>query len=308
MAHLGLSFSGGGIRSAAFCSGVLRRLLQKNVKIDNLSCVSGGGYTGTAYLDWKYRHGKKDDPKWHQEFFNHMREGAGLVCNFQKPCQAVLEFLALTAVIFFVTVLVPLLMWGSSAFPLAYIIDFIFGSILRGGDLSCPQEVRQNPNITIEQCEQNRQTSEFMFRRFVLFAVPALVSYICFVIKGFVQKGKGVFNFIAVSGLMFFGLVFIPWFINDFFRLLPTWLKILIILPLFLIWISFPAMRGNATLMIVLYVFSFVIQMRVYHINSFGVEYNDEVFNLLLGVSSIVIWIVPVIGSIQQRLVHVYVR
>ena len=27
-----------------------------------------GGYTGTSYLDWKYRHGKKDDPKLYQEF------------------------------------------------------------------------------------------------------------------------------------------------------------------------------------------------------------------------------------------------
>ena len=55
MANTGLAFSGGGIRSAAFCSGVLRRLLERGVEVDNLSCVSGGGYTGTAYLDWKYR-------------------------------------------------------------------------------------------------------------------------------------------------------------------------------------------------------------------------------------------------------------
>ncbi|PFX19869.1 hypothetical protein AWC38_SpisGene15708 [Stylophora pistillata] len=42
----GLAFSGGGIQSAALCSGVLRRLLQRKAKIDYLSCVSGGGYTG----------------------------------------------------------------------------------------------------------------------------------------------------------------------------------------------------------------------------------------------------------------------
>ena len=54
MAQIGVALSGGGIRSAAFCSGALRRLLQKNVKIDFLSCVSGGGYTGSAYVDWKY--------------------------------------------------------------------------------------------------------------------------------------------------------------------------------------------------------------------------------------------------------------
>ena len=53
MAKFGLSFSGGGVRSAAFCSGVLRRLLQKEVRIDYLSCVSGGSYTGSAYVDGK---------------------------------------------------------------------------------------------------------------------------------------------------------------------------------------------------------------------------------------------------------------
>ena len=42
---VGLAFSGGGIRSAAFCSGVLRRLLERNVQVDYLSCVSGGGVT-----------------------------------------------------------------------------------------------------------------------------------------------------------------------------------------------------------------------------------------------------------------------
>lgn len=38
---IGLAFSGGGIRSAAFCSGVLRRLLKRKVKIDYLSCFQG---------------------------------------------------------------------------------------------------------------------------------------------------------------------------------------------------------------------------------------------------------------------------
>ena len=37
----GLAFSGGGIRSAALCSGVLRRLLKDKAKVDYLSCVSG---------------------------------------------------------------------------------------------------------------------------------------------------------------------------------------------------------------------------------------------------------------------------
>ena len=64
----GLAFSGGGIRSAALCSGVLRRLLQRSVQVDYVSCVSGGNYAATAYLDWKYRNEGLDDHSWHKRF------------------------------------------------------------------------------------------------------------------------------------------------------------------------------------------------------------------------------------------------
>jgi len=47
---VGLSLSGGGIRSAAFCLGVLQALDRANVlpKVDYLSTVSGGGYIGCS--------------------------------------------------------------------------------------------------------------------------------------------------------------------------------------------------------------------------------------------------------------------
>ena len=308
MAKLGLSFSGGGTRSTAFCSGVLRRLLQKNVNVDYLSCVSGGGYTGTAYLDWKYRHEKKDNKKWHLEFFDHIRDGVGLICHCHRPCQAILESVAFIALLFFVTLLAPILLWGPYALPLAYIVDYLFGRILRGGVLPCPDQVRLNPNITIEECEHARRTSDLIYHRFALFAIPVCISFISYFIKAFVQTKKGYFNFISTVGLIFFGSVFTPWFINEFLRFLPTWMKILVIVPFFLVWISFPAMRRNATLMTLCYFFSFVIQLRIYHNNSLGIEYDENVFNLLLGVSPIVIWIGPLITAIQQSLLHVYVR
>ena len=76
----GLAFSGGGIRSAAVCSGVLRELLGSGVEVDYLSCVSGGGYTGTAYLDWKYHEERKARSKkrdWHKKFFENMTQRLG---------------------------------------------------------------------------------------------------------------------------------------------------------------------------------------------------------------------------------------
>lgn len=130
MAKVGLAFSGGGIRSASFCSGVLRRLLQKKANVDFLSCVSGGGYTGTAYLDWKYRNGKKDSPEWHREFFEHLRSRSGAFCNWQRPCQGILDSAILFTMTVFVALIIPFLLWSSYACPLAFVIDFLFGKIL----------------------------------------------------------------------------------------------------------------------------------------------------------------------------------
>jgi hypothetical protein len=47
---VGVSLSGGGIRSAAFCTGAMQALAKNKIlsKIDYLSCVSGGGYCGIS--------------------------------------------------------------------------------------------------------------------------------------------------------------------------------------------------------------------------------------------------------------------
>jgi Patatin-like phospholipase len=53
---VGLSFSGGGIRSATFNLGVLQALAKKNLLryADYLSTVSGGGYIGSWLTSWAY--------------------------------------------------------------------------------------------------------------------------------------------------------------------------------------------------------------------------------------------------------------
>lgn len=59
---IGLAFSGGGIRSATFCLGVLQALAgQKRLaSFDYLSTVSGGGYIGSWLSAWIYRKGLAD--------------------------------------------------------------------------------------------------------------------------------------------------------------------------------------------------------------------------------------------------------
>ena len=307
MAKIGLAFSGGGVRSAAFCSGVLRRLLQKNVKIDYLSCVSGGGYTGSAYMDWKYRHGKTDDKSWHQEFFNHMRERIGLICNWQKPCQAIGQSFAILGVILFGSLIVPVLTWISIAYPLAFVIDFLFGEVLRGGP-SCP-EVVQSKNITLEECEQGQPSLDVIyFHQAELFSTPLFLALLCFLLKIFVPKAKRLLELLSTFCLACFALLFFPWFIRDFLNYLPTWLKFAIFVPLFLAWISSPLTRSSATLMTGIYVSSFAIYWRVYKESVFGWGYTERSFELLLGMATLLQWILPLLGIIQQRLMHVYLR
>ena len=308
MAKVGLAFSGGGVRSAALCSGVLRRLLQHNADVDYLSCVSGGGYTGTSYLDWKYRHGKRDDKTWHQEFFEHMRIQSGIFCNWQKPCQGIIDSIVLFTMTLFVALIIPVLLWSSYACLLAFIIDYLFGSILRNGKKPCAQIVKRNPNTTLEECRKSRQESYDVSGEFILFAIPIAISLVSYSLKGVIPKAKGLLFFLSTSGAVFFGLVFIPWFIEKFLRLIPTWMQIAIILPTFFLWFSFPLMRSNATLVIVLYIYSFAIYWRVYNGRAFGIEYDERTFNTLLWASMVLLWSAPIIGTIQQRIGHVYNR
>ena len=321
MTETGLAFSGGGIRSAAFCSGVLRRLLQRNIKIDYLSCVSGGGYTGTAYLDWKYRNGKKDDPKWHQEFFDHMRERAGLMCDWQKPLKGIFNTLVLLSLMLFVSVAMPLIVWGSYVFPLVYAVDFLFGDLMRAED-GCdnvtanqptprsPHSVITQTNITAgkrgPQCKIEEGSEAY--ERIVMFATLMALFIIFFMLAEKVRRFRGELYFLSVlSGLMF-AFTFIPYFIYYYFDRTPLWAQFFIFFFSIVVWIFFPVLRHKSSFVVVVYLYSYSVYWRVYKSSVFEVGYSDHLFYRLLFGSGIVLWIVPALGSLQQRLVYIFNR
>ena len=159
MTKTGLAFSGGGIRSAALCSGVLRRLLHKNVVPDYLSCVSGGGYTGTAYLDWKYRNERKDDPTWHKEFFDSMRKRVGYLCDWQNPLQGLVDAFSIVIIVVLLSIIFPFINWFSYALPTAYIVDHLFGEMLRRS-FTCPDS--KTHNFTSSEIAENPKVSNFV--------------------------------------------------------------------------------------------------------------------------------------------------
>src|SRR5208283_3964938 len=61
---IGLSFSGGGIRSATFNLGVIQAFAKDRLlrHVDYLSTVSGGGYIGSWLSSWAYHRSRSKTP------------------------------------------------------------------------------------------------------------------------------------------------------------------------------------------------------------------------------------------------------
>lgn len=306
MSRTGLAFSGGGIRSAAFCSGVLRRLLQREVKVDCLSCVSGGGYTGAAYLDWKYRHGKEDDPKWHQEFFNYMRARTGYYCNWQSPIVAVFDSFLIIALLILVSVIIPILVWMTPACPMAYLVDFLVGDLLRAE--GCTGSLAGNDTASEAVNGHECIVKGAAYTKTVLFASLLAIAILSFLLQNICIYGKGLLKFISISSLAIFALLFFPWAIHELMEGTPVWVQVLILVFAAIIWFSSPLFRQQAFLIMVLYAYSFIIHMRVYKHFFVGQEYSEYYFVILVWVSGILLVFVPYLGSIQQRLTHVFYR
>ncbi|XP_078381571.1 uncharacterized protein LOC144664342 isoform X2 [Oculina patagonica] len=322
MSSTGVAFSGGGIRSAALCSGVLRRLLQKGITPDYLSCVSGGGYTGTAYLDWKYRNEQKDDPKWHKEFFDHMCRRAGMVCNWQNPLEGFLDTIMILSLMIFVAIILPCFIWFGFAFPTAYIIDYFFGDLLRY-PFTCPDA--KTHNFTSAEKAQNTEVSKLfnmtnqiecvptlapeMYFTFMTFAFLFIMFLLFFVITKVAGPSLKPFAICLFNLTGFvFAMVFLPWFIEEYVVVTPMWLNALILVLSIFLWLGIPPLRDKASLAMIVYLYAYVVKWRVYKTAVLSVEFSDARFNVLMWISGILIWANPFLGVFQRNALGAYQR
>ena len=306
---IGLAFSGGGIRSAALSSGVLRRLLHRGVKADYISCVSGGSITAAAYVDWKYRNHKEDHPKWHKEFFEHMRSNAGYICNWHNGWKGILDSLILTLLLLVVNIVIPFAVWGSFSIPLAFMVDIVFGDIMCTG-YNCTHVVSRKGAEPITACgsEFNRDDPE-IYQQIVLFVMLVICFIVCHIGKllGPVSlRFKALFLNI-VSGVIF-AMVFLPWLIQQFFDVMPWYLNIVIIVLSIFFWLGFPLLRTKASLALVFYFYAFVIRWRVYKGRFFGVDYSEQSFSVSLLIAGFVIWASPFLGMFVNTSIFVFYK
>ena len=322
MSKTGVAFSGGGVRSAALCSGVLRRLLQKGVVPDYLSCVSGGGYTGSAYLDWKYRNEQKDDPRWHKEFFDHMRRKIGVLCDWENLLQGAFDTLVLLSLNILVAIILPCFNWSGFAFPTAYIIDYFFGDLLRD-PFTCPDA--KTHNFTSSEIAQNSEVSDLfnmtkeiecvpelgpeMYFTFMTFAFLFLLFLLFYVIKRVAGPSlKPIAKFLFNLTGFIFAMTFLPWFIEEYIVVTPLWLNVLILVLSIFLWLGIPPLREKASLAIIIYLYAYAVKWKVYKTAVLSVEYSDERFALLMWISGILIWLNPFLTRFQKNAIHTYNR
>lgn len=324
----GIAFSGGGIRSAAFCSGALRRMLGTDVSMNvYLSCVSGGGYTGAAFLDWKYKPGKPPRPDstdgdnresgedvesgLHDRFFENMRKNAGYVCNWNKCVQGTAE-----AVIFFVILIVtvfilPCVLWLPYSLPVAVIVDFLFGDILREGN-TCSQPTKSSLTRSSKLVMELYDDCAPSGSRVCLFVLTSLASLILYFVsrRKCSRRFRGPLRFLSIVCWLVFVFTFFPWFAHDVLYPMKAWIQVLAFVILLVVPFNFPIVRQYAAVYIAFYAYTYIICWKVFkRIELFGaVPYSDSVFYALLMFCAVIFLLFPVLGSIHQTCFNVYYR
>ena len=312
----GIAFSGGGIRSAAFCSGVLRRLLEKSIPVNfYLSCVSGGGYTGAAFLDWSFRFRDSHGNNWHEDFFKNMRDNAGYLCNCQSPSSAIRHSIAFVSVIFFTTCFLPILISVPNAFPVAMTVDFLLGDVLRA-NISCPNiretGSKRSSHLVLElRLDEDCSPSA---SRSVLFSLTFIVSIVTILLSrcNWSRRCRALRNHFrwvsALSGLMFI-FTFFPWVAHNFVWPTKAWIKVLILFIVLVLPFLFPLIRDHAAIFFGFYMYSYIISWKVFHFELFGqVSYSDSLFYAFLLVSAVAGLIFPIIGPIHRSCLNRYYR
>ena len=310
----GVAFSGGGIRSAAFCSGVLRRLLTKRAEPDYLSCVSGGGYTGSAYVQWKHRKNKENSnemsekeknakEEWQRKFFDNMKNNTSHYCNWQDWCQCPCDSFILSSLIVCVAVIVPVCCWGSFACPIAFLIDLLYGRFVDG-------TLCRNDGDSLD-CRERTILFSVSFGIFFLFHLLDYLTFSCCENKDNYTKMKWVklplLLIQMISGATF-AFTFFPWFINDFLRFTRIYTKLLVVGISAVFWFFVPVLRKYSSLVILIYAYSYVVFWRVYKRELINFKYTEYRFRLCMTISLIILALFSVLGDFPLRLVHIYNR
>ena len=277
---------------------------------------------------------------WHEEFFANMERKAGYLCDWSNPFQGLFDSIILAGLVLVGTIIAPIIIWGSYACPVAFIIDLIFGRLLRrksdcdallattttttttttaksvfeeasrSGEIvsSTPGE-RAAVQANRENCLLQQWTLALSL--IVLFSVLFILFITFYTLVRIKKVNKRFRPFLRMSQYVFFvflALTIVPFAIHDFVSKIPLWAQFVVVPVFVIVWILLPFLRKKVSYVLVIYLYSYFIYWRVYGEELFGVVYSELLFIRLLFASGLSLWIVPMVAALHARLVHVYNR
>ena len=330
--------------------------------MDYLSCVSGGGYTGTAYLDWKYHEKKKDvtregegkgnekkkddtrvgegkgDEKkkddttegerkggWHEAFFSHMKDRSGYICDWTGFC-GLCDALVFFTLMALVLVVLPVIKWGTYAFPVAVMIDlFWIGNLMRKSadcDAALERQREINPsavpdNDLIDRCLSGNHKRDItilfstLFGGFVVLYVgisklkKKCSKYPC------LKSVLLLFELVEYAAACLLMFTFIPFTIYDFFLKIPVWAQVLLLILMVIVWVAIPFLRRKTSFVLIVYFYSFVIYWRVFRVDIPVLPFlnhEDHVTHWLLFASGIALMTSSFTTNWKDELLRHYFR
>ena len=234
------------------------------------------------------------------DFFDQMRKNAGYICNWQKcGCW---DCLILTALLMLVTLIVPVVGWGSFACPIAFLVKFLYGHFLDG--TLCRREADSI------DCKERTYFFFFSFVTFVLFHLLERLIDCCEKKENYLemQKPKVLTNICQLISGASFVFTFFPWFINDFLQYTYLWVRLAIVVLTGAFWLFVPLLRKYSSLVILIYAYSYVVYWHLYERELFSIKYTEKRFRYGMIASLVMLAVFSVLGDVSLRLVHIYNR
>ena len=262
-------------------------------------------------MDWKFHNGKKDDPSWHTEYFEHLRKHINPLCDCYNPCRGFIDGVVIILLALFLSFGIMLLRSFAFIIPTAYIVDYFFGNILRD-QFNC-----HFANATEAMEEISKSTlpyicfpifgpkMEEILQLWIILLAVFVVTYYASSL-GYQPTIIYLITFLSkVSGYTF-AMVFLPWFLEGYTVFTPSLVKYFILVLLLVVWVFFPSIREKAFHFFVVLLFAYFVKWRVFKTSMFGFQYTHKDFWILVWVCGIILWLHPYLGLLQLRGFHLF--
>ena len=160
-----------------------------------------------------------------------------------------------------------------------------------------------------EHCLLRQGTeASYLLILFAILFIIFITSYTLVRIKHVNPRFRYFLRMTQYTFFIFLALTFIPFASQDFLFNIPLWAQLLVVPIFVIVWIVLPLLHKKTSYVLIIYLYSYFIYWKVYEDKLLGVAYSELLFNRLLFASGIVLWIVPIVASLHERIVHVYNR